>query len=310
MWRRLPLFGTALSLLVQPATAFSPPAVRETSRVSPLAVAETDAFLPKFSTALPMLPRPPMLKNELIGDVGFDPLNLADSPAKLRSLAESEVKHARLAMLAAAGWPASEVWAPTESLADGGRAPSTLNGHLLSAPGIVGLLLLVGLSAYIELGAGKAAAAESERAARAGEKDFVAGQIDPFLRPSFARKLGSDQRFFQLAELKNGRVAMVAVVLYVLEEAATGRPVTALTPWLFSGPLGGDAAARSLTLAAPAEANAPKALSGLASELATAATATSSTAGKFACPADMVCLLKSALEGPLLSAAQEASLVQ
>merc|ERR1719353_2294271 len=43
----------------------------------------------------------------LAGDWGFDPLQLGD-PEKLSFYREAEIKHARLAMLAAAGWPLAE----------------------------------------------------------------------------------------------------------------------------------------------------------------------------------------------------------
>merc|ERR1719407_199903 len=45
----------------------------------------------------------------LAGDMNFDPLQLADSPGKLAWFREAEIKHARLAMLAAFGWPVSEI---------------------------------------------------------------------------------------------------------------------------------------------------------------------------------------------------------
>ena len=41
----------------------------------------------------------------LAGDIGFDPLGLGDTSEKLTFYREAEVKHARLVVLAAAGWP-------------------------------------------------------------------------------------------------------------------------------------------------------------------------------------------------------------
>merc|ERR1711990_1405146 len=66
----------------------------------------------------------------LAGDAGFDPLQLADTPDSLAWYREAEVKHARLAMLAAFGWPVSEVTNFGDLLTSGGRAPSLLNGGL------------------------------------------------------------------------------------------------------------------------------------------------------------------------------------
>ena len=69
-------------------------------------------------------------------DCGFDPLGIAKSQTELFALREAEIKHARLAMLAAVGWPASELTHYTvakllgmdDLLATNERAPSVLNG--------------------------------------------------------------------------------------------------------------------------------------------------------------------------------------
>ena len=99
------------------------------------------------------------LDGSLPGDVGFDPFCLAGSyltldpsaterqrqmlsasPDELQAtmawMRESELKHARLAMIAAAGWPVSELVAgPYGGLAStSGRAPALLNGHLFDLP--------------------------------------------------------------------------------------------------------------------------------------------------------------------------------
>ena len=51
------------------------------------------------------LKAPLLLDGTLAGDAGFDPLGLGSSSTKsLYWMADAEVKHARLAMLAAVGW--------------------------------------------------------------------------------------------------------------------------------------------------------------------------------------------------------------
>ena len=96
------------------------------------------AALPAQSQSLPFLPRPVFLDGTLAGDVGFDPLGFAKSESDLMNYREAEIKHARLAMLAAAGWPLSELFDkkiatvlgmdPLLDSAD--RVPSLLNGGL------------------------------------------------------------------------------------------------------------------------------------------------------------------------------------
>ena len=66
---------------------------------------------PRKSAALPWMnaPTDPFFATT-VGDCGFDPLGLARSPAILDYYRDAELKHSRLAMLAAVGWPASELW--------------------------------------------------------------------------------------------------------------------------------------------------------------------------------------------------------
>jgi hypothetical protein len=41
--------------------------------------------------------------------LGFDPLGIVKTKKQLFALREAEIKHARIAMLAAIGWPSSEL---------------------------------------------------------------------------------------------------------------------------------------------------------------------------------------------------------
>ena len=62
----------------------------------------------------------------LAGDMSFDPLMISDTPEQLAWYREAEVKHARLAMLAAFGWPISEITNFGGLLQNDGRAPALL----------------------------------------------------------------------------------------------------------------------------------------------------------------------------------------
>ena len=78
---------------------------------------------PAASQALPFLDRPEVLDEvRLAGDAGFDPLGLATDAESLIRYRDAELKHARLAMLAAVGWPLGELFQP--DLAAQWHAPS------------------------------------------------------------------------------------------------------------------------------------------------------------------------------------------
>merc|ERR1719436_1459293 len=145
----------------------------------------------------------------LAGDMGFDPLQLADSPDKLAFYREAEVKHARLAMLAAFGWPVSEITNFGGLLTGDGRAPSLLNGGLGDVNGVY-WAAVVGLAVYWESqGLDKQFSKKS---------DYLPGMLgfDP---------LGADSDSMRNAEITNGRVAMIAITVFALEEAITKAPI-------------------------------------------------------------------------------------
>merc|ERR1712238_522860 len=130
------LGNTRLSMSAEDIKTSTAPSIDQSSAVSddknvmPLA--------PKMSQSMPFMTRPAMLTGELSGDVGFDPLGFAKSNAELMNYREAEIKHARLAMLAAAGWPVSELFdkkiaavlGMNAVLDSAGRVPSVLNGGL------------------------------------------------------------------------------------------------------------------------------------------------------------------------------------
>ena len=96
-----------MSLSLNVATfSFAPITVLPQSRAAVRmqeAVAETPPPPP-----LPLIKTMKVGDGTLAGDANFDPLQIADSPEKLAWYREAEVKHARLAMLAAFGWCAAQ----------------------------------------------------------------------------------------------------------------------------------------------------------------------------------------------------------
>lgn len=186
---------------------------------------------PNGNGAIPFLNRPSKLDGSLPGDAGFDPLGFSDGfDEALLKYREAEIKHGRLAMLAAAGWPISELLdkkiaasldLPTVLDATD-RAPSLLNGGLGKiSPLYWGSVLA--LASAIEL-----------YGIKRGPGD-VSGDLgfDPLgLYPD-----SPDARFeMQTKEIKNGRLAMMGVLGFSVQEAVTRMGVIDETPVFFSPP--------------------------------------------------------------------------
>ena len=146
------LKSVVLVLCLTATSSFSPSSLPTSSLATSLRSTPTDEpvasdspvietpspSLPTNSIALPFLKRPKNLDGTLAGDAGFDPIGFSNNAEDLYKYREAEVKHARLAMLAAAGWPISELadkgiagalhLNPLLDSAD--RVPSLLNGGL------------------------------------------------------------------------------------------------------------------------------------------------------------------------------------
>lgn len=195
--------------------------------------------LPRKAQWFPLmnLKAPEMLDGTLAGDVGFDPLNFASSKKTLYWMREAEVKHGRLAMLAAVGWPLSELWHKNLAeffhldsiLASDDKAPSILNGGLSNfyASGI--LMMSIVIAGFLE---GNAMNSENVFWNSEKPEGYVPGDIgfDPL---GLYDKRNNDKESMQTAEIKNGRLAMIAITSYVVQELVTQSPVVQLTPYLF-----------------------------------------------------------------------------
>ena len=121
-------------LLVASASALvakAPASARAQTRVASAAVEPESSYVPpppapvKKAIAAKWFPfglkAPLLLDGTLAGDAGFDPLGLGSSSTKsLYWMADAEVKHARLAMLAAVGWCVGilRLLVPTPSVCD------------------------------------------------------------------------------------------------------------------------------------------------------------------------------------------------
>merc|ERR1712176_503453 len=183
---------------------------------------------------------PAMLDGTLAGDVGFDPLGFAKTKTDLTTYREAEIKHGRLAMLAAAGWPVSELmdrkiaalFGLPGVLDESGRVPSVLNGGMDKISifywGFC-LVLAAGVDVY---GLNRAS----------NVKGYTPGDLgfDPL---GFYPKDDKGKKWMQTAEIKNGRIAMIAITAFAFQEFASHVAVIDEVPFLFKPfwALGGDA---------------------------------------------------------------------
>ncbi len=196
----------------------------------------------------------------MVGNKGFDPLNLAKTGDLLNQYREAELKHGRLAMLAAVGWPVSEVAQPylaklTNSpalLVDGGKVPSLLNGGLdrvnplffLGVLGFTGERCLPSLSSCSFVDVNVAPRAFAYVCFFCGFLTdvcpfFPSAAVESFgLKGGFADREPGDLGFdplnlyygstpdvkasYRLKEVNNGRLAMIAITTYVFEEVFAG----------------------------------------------------------------------------------------
>jgi len=149
----------------------------------------------------------------------------------LINMREAEIKHSRLAMLAVVGWPLAELFdkplaqaiGKPDLLTSSGRSPSLLNGGLDKIE-LEYWVLVAALAGLVEL-------ANSEQKEKMG-RNYTPGDcgFDPL---GFFPKEKKLQLEMQTKELKHGRLAMIALLGFVVQEALYGIPVVKETPFFF-----------------------------------------------------------------------------
>lgn len=200
-------------------------------------------------------PNPEVVNGEMIADAGWDPLRLADTKTHLQVYREAEIKHGRLAMLAAAGWPISElVPHGSDSLLQetAGRAPSVLNGGLGDVNPFFWLVLLLGFAALenstLEYQFEGWQSEGKPWKYTAGDysfdplnlQDAIAEKWLPYVTGDVERDtltMKADiKRNVAKAEIWHGRVAMLAITGFAVQEAVWQTPVVDQTPIFFGTP--------------------------------------------------------------------------
>lgn len=178
------------------------------------------------SLALPGQPRPAGLNSvSIAGDRGFDPLGFGKDKETILKYRSAEIKHARLAMLAAAGWPISELWdtgianalgLPSIIEQNNGLAPAVLNGGLgLISPVYFGAVLLFAMAAELK------GLNVKEMKQGADPSWMMTGSWTPGdlgFDPLGLYGFNGAKKSMETAEIKNGRVAMIGITVMCIQE--------------------------------------------------------------------------------------------
>ena len=208
-------------------------------------MAGDNGFDPLCLTAMA---RPTLLPDALISMVTepatkrnerFLALSKEEQAEALAWMRQSEVKHARLAMLAAAGWPLAELNNAAflrDELGTNGRAPSLFNGGLFDGAAFPFVLLALGgtaASEFINLDNSKGLTKTDWGFDPLG---WANNDGPDLVKKVGGPRMGAGQAELELCEIKNGRLAMMAITGYAVQEFLYGTPVVEQSYWFFHGP--------------------------------------------------------------------------
>lgn len=241
----LSLFAmTAAFVVKQPMRSSCPALNSEAIPVEPELIQESIPTIPApikkvaiKAKWLPFINAPIILDGSLAGDAGFDPLGFSKSQKTLFWMREAELKHARLAMLAAVGWPLSELYHKELAsafnlpsiLAGADRAPSLLNGGLSSgwASGMLIMsIIIAGLLEGTQMNKGDIFWNVQK------SEGYIPGDMSFDPLGLYGLK-NNNKKTMEENEIKNGRLAMMAITYFAFSEFSTGLPVVQQTPYLF-----------------------------------------------------------------------------
>jgi len=166
---------------------------------------------------LPGAKAPEYLTGVYIGDRGFDPLGLAADPKAFARNRVAEVFHGRLAMLAVAGALVPELFFEKETWFEVPQVDST----------VLATFVIASLVAFAPLELWRYNAGFGWEK-RAGKDENYPG-FDP---------LGLTSDDTKLKELKNGRLAMTAVLGFAIQAAYTGQSPLANLAAHYADPFG------------------------------------------------------------------------
>jgi len=158
----------------------------------------TTALNAETSPAMPFLPYPENLKGYIGDDIGFDPLRISDY-FPMDYLRESELKHGRIAMAAAAGYIATDLGIIVHPL---GKGLTSATAHdALAEKGVMGnALVWIGIAEMVSY------IGVAEMLQGSGREPGYFGLGTKFLEGKSKEQV--DKIKYQ--EIMNGRLAMLA----------------------------------------------------------------------------------------------------
>jgi len=176
---------------VAAALAFRATGSLNTKPVATLAIADA-------SKALPFMKRPPNLKGQLVGDAGFDPLEIS-TYFDVNKMRESELWHGRFSMLATVGFVFPSVFGKFPIFQDVSTNPIEAVTQVPEAAALVLLPFII--------------AERNRYDVVFGDKPYVAGEngFDPL--EFLSGKSDEEKREMQEKELTNGRLAMISLLI-------------------------------------------------------------------------------------------------
>jgi len=174
----------------------------------------------QMSESLPFL-RNPSRTDGLVGSVGFDPLGLSEmwgsTDSDLKWLQEAEIKHGRVAMLATVGFITSQYFTlpmfTDLHVNDSNMAPTAI--------GISGMMQIVAFAGFEEWRTNKG---RITMETMFEEPDRVPGDLG-FALERLKGKSEEEVNKLKLQELKNGRLAMLAIGGMIHHNWITGEPL-------------------------------------------------------------------------------------
>merc|ERR1712066_818411 len=196
----------------------------------------------QISTERPMwfpgAPAPAWLDGTLAGDRGFDPMGLGADPVALKWYRQSEIIHARWAMLGVAGIIAQELIRPDVFWYEAGLAQNAIGNPLVGENGNVNMGGLLAweflLMHWVEVRRWQ----DYKNPGSVNEDPILKGNKVPNPETGYPGGLWFDPiglskgnfKELQTKEIKNGRLAMVAFVGCVLQAQTTGLgPIASLS---------------------------------------------------------------------------------